>query len=67
MAVQTSWLDADAYASVVVIVETVDEPGVVPLGLDRNRALQLLARASRDRRRRSPTAVRGQLALLRVA
>lgn len=62
--VQTRWLDADAYASVVVIEET--ETGIeVPLDLNRYRALQLLARASRTRRRRIPTPVRGQLALLR--
>ncbi len=60
----TRWLDADAYASVVVIDE-VEQDTVVPLELCRHRALQLLARASRTRRRRSPTPVRGQLSLLR--
>jgi hypothetical protein len=63
--VQTSWLDADDYASVVVVEET-EAPRAITLDLDRNRALQLLARGSRQRRRRSPTAVRGQLSLLRV-
>lgn len=61
---QTRWLDADAYASLVVI-EDIETAPDLDLDLDRNRALQLLARASRQRRRRSPTPVRGQLSLLR--
>lgn len=64
--VQTSWLDADDYASVVVIVES-DAVPAVALDLTQNRALQLLARASRQRRRKSSTQVRGALSLLRAA
>ena len=64
MVLQTRWLDSDAYASVVV-VEEIEHQAELPVDLDRNRALQLLARASRTRRRRSPTPVNGSLALLR--
>jgi hypothetical protein len=61
--VHTRWLDAEDYASLAVVedVETVD----LPAEIDRNRALQLLARASRERRRTLPTPLRGRLALLR--
>ena len=64
MVLQTRWLDSDAYASVVVS-EEIEQPPEVPVELDRQRALQLLARASRTRRRRSLTPVDGQLSLLR--
>jgi hypothetical protein len=64
--VQTRWLDGAAYASIVVLEEHEDLAPVAP-ELDRNRALQLLSRASRERRKRNPTPVKGQLALLRVA
>jgi hypothetical protein len=61
--VHTRWLDADDYASVAIVedVELVE----LPSDLDRMRALQLLARASRTRRRTLPTPLRGALALLR--
>jgi hypothetical protein len=64
MVLQTRWLDTDAYASAVVI-EEMEHAAEIPVELDRQRALQLLARASRTRRRRSPTPVSGSLALLR--
>ncbi|MBA3457328.1 MAG: hypothetical protein H0T42_29875 [Deltaproteobacteria bacterium] len=53
--VHTRWLDADAYASIVVTEEIEDASVVIPLDLNQRRALELLSKA-----------IRG-LALLRVA
>ena len=64
LVLQTRWLDTDAYACVVVIEESESAPEL-SIELSRTRALQLLARASRTRRRRCPTPLRGQMSLLR--